>query len=626
MPDKRLLLICLLLVAVLFPSAAQDNLLTDPGFEDTNMKGVVFDEASGTTFSVNAAWNGWYATSPREQEWQNRIPNGTGRNNVGAGFVRSGNRSQELSRGQATFTAAVYQTVSVAEGTNLIGSAYYVMDLTADGNSQARVGIDPNGGNNPLDSDVVWSGWGGNQLATSGFRQLTVNATSTGPAVTLFLYTTQSVPSQQNGIFWDDASLTVGGGGSPVEEGEDGESGEEAAPPPPPPPPAEVPLVVPQGTQEDGSIVHIVQAGDTINSIAVAYGVRGSYLIELNNILQPGLIRQGQPILIQPPSDEAPAEEEDVPEAEEDTVDESETAAEPPAEDLSTGGTLNIFVRDGGTGVSLGAAIRAFSSMEDDSTGDAGGLSSPTTADEPDVTVDTGGAASEDPAPEVEEEAPVATEEVAEPVVEEEPTTDQEVTGPVVEAEESVETEEVAEEAPQPTEVAAAAPDPLANVASLCVMIYADANNDTARQPAEGSVPGGMISLQREGAEVDSFITDDSPNMSCFENLEPGQYIVDATAPDGFTLLPSSRSRPNLPAGQQVNISFAAVDSSTVPEAAAPEVVTVPEDPAADLTAQTVAEDEDEDNLLQYIGLIVFGLAGLTLVTGVVVALALRGR
>lgn len=546
MPERRLIIIVALLAMLVFgfPASAQDNLLRDPGFEGTAMKQVIYDEASGTRFSVSADWNGWYTESPHVQDWQNLVPNGTGRNNTGAGFVRSGGRSAELSRGYSTFTAALYQTVGVPAGSNVVGSAWYVMDLSLNDNpnSRARVGIDPNGGTNPYDSDVVWSAWGGNQIATNGFKQLTVQATATANTVTLFLFATQTVPSEQNGIFWDDAQLYIGGSGGANAAADPASTPVPAATPVP----QTVPNVVPQGAQDDGSIVHSVQPGDTINSIAVAYGVSSAQIIELNNLANPRLISVGQRLLIVEGSGS-------------ETADDTETDSEAAADT---------------------------------------GTSSETDAEE---------------------------------------TTDRES------ASESEETEEPTPEptatpAPTSTPVATSPPAPVAeadtessldlasNVASLCVMIYDDANGDTTQQNDELAMPGGVITLQKDGAEVDSFVTSDSPNPSCFTELEPGQYIVDAGAPAGYTLLPSGRSRPNLPAGQEIHIAFAAVDSDSI-EAAAP----VEDDMADDQeTGAVVPEseigDEDDDSLLQYIGLAVFALAALTLVGGVGLGLALRRR
>lgn len=301
MPYKRLFAIfsLLLVVATFAPTQAQNNLLTDPGFEDTNMKTVAFDQASGTRFSVNASWNGWYTETPRSADWQNLVPNGTGRNNAGFGFVRTGNRSMELSRGFATFTAAIYQTVTVPENSNVTGSAWVVMNISgansSQANSNARVGIDPTGGSNPLSSSVVWSNTVTNALASNGFRQLTVNATAQGTQVTLFLYAWQTTPTDGNGVFWDDASLTVGGpGGSSPNQTPVGPTNT-----PVPTAPPVVPFVVPQPTQDDGSIVHTVSEGDTLASISVAYRVSMDDIRELNPGIGEGRFLQiGQQLII----------------------------------------------------------------------------------------------------------------------------------------------------------------------------------------------------------------------------------------------------------------------------------------------------------------------------------------
>jgi hypothetical protein len=79
-----------------------------------------------------------------------------------------------------------------------------------------------------------------------------------------------------------------------------------------------VPFVVPQNARDDGSIVHIVSAGDTIDSIAVAYGKTRSDILELNpGISDPRFIRLGQEIIIATPGPNRPAaaddDEEDLP-------------------------------------------------------------------------------------------------------------------------------------------------------------------------------------------------------------------------------------------------------------------------------------------------------------------------
>lgn len=308
---KLVLALFALAVVGLSWSAAQQagqNLLNDPGFESTNMKVVAQDPGEGTTFAVHNAWNGWYTESPRTEDWQNRIPNGTGRNNAGEGFVRSGSRSMELGRGYATFTAAVYQTVSVPQGSLINGAAWYVMDISEGASAQARVGIDPNGGTNPFDSDIEWSAWGGNQPVSSGWRRLSTTARASGGSVTLFLYATQRFPTENNRIFWDDAELVItetgtGNTGPVAPEPTTGNGNTDTIPLPtagdPPTPTATRVSITPQPPNPDGSIVHIVSSGETLSAIARAYGVPLEDILRLNPTLGDGrLIRPGQAVSI----------------------------------------------------------------------------------------------------------------------------------------------------------------------------------------------------------------------------------------------------------------------------------------------------------------------------------------
>jgi hypothetical protein len=52
----------------------------------------------------------------------------------------------------------------------------------------------------------------------------------------------------------------------------------------------------------DGSVVYVVQAGDTVDGIAFAFGVSRAEIMALNNITDPRLIQIGQELLIRLPS------------------------------------------------------------------------------------------------------------------------------------------------------------------------------------------------------------------------------------------------------------------------------------------------------------------------------------
>ncbi len=221
------------------------------------------------------------------------------------GESRSGS-SWDVSAHSQTFTMVGYQFVpGVQSGSKLRFSAWANIytcnrqDSCIEGNrgyrvsdqssgSRVRIGSDPNGGTDPNASSVVWS----NEMSPwDQFQQLTIDFTSTnGNGVTVFLYATQTYAMLLNHVYWDDASLQV------LQAGQGGPSANST------PAPQFAPLVRTQATQPDGSILHVVQAGDTLSSIAYAYKVTVKQIRDLNH-MQPddSLLSIGQKLLIKGP-------------------------------------------------------------------------------------------------------------------------------------------------------------------------------------------------------------------------------------------------------------------------------------------------------------------------------------
>ena len=242
-------------------------------------------------------WNAWLAA--QSGDFYNRGDRTTMNPHPGPGpSPKDGNRALNVDCGFVTCTVAIYQQVSVTEGENIQARAWSQVKAcniapdsdncgsAVESGSQTRIGIDPNGGTDPNDSDIVWSNW---SQPHDQWLEMSVSATTTGGTATLFLYSTQANTAQLNRTYWDAATLQGGG---------EGGAAESAATPRPTAPP-EVPFVVPQDAGDDGSITHTVSAGDTLDSIAVAYGMSRADILALNpSITDPRIISLGQRLVI----------------------------------------------------------------------------------------------------------------------------------------------------------------------------------------------------------------------------------------------------------------------------------------------------------------------------------------
>ncbi len=202
-------LVGVLLLAVAPARAQIQNLLYDPGFESTDYRLVSTDPSDPfTTYNVPAGWWGGVGQPPGPEPWRNAHPNGFPHT---AGFKIEGGRSFHMSRGGGTFTAYLYQQVGVAPGTEVEGGASAYMENN--GGGLMRVGIDPTGGTNPYNPAVIWSEWSHTRYQ---WTQMSVRTRVQGGAATLFLFATQDVPSNPNGVYWDAAFLNGTAGQIPA--------------------------------------------------------------------------------------------------------------------------------------------------------------------------------------------------------------------------------------------------------------------------------------------------------------------------------------------------------------------------------------------------------------------------
>jgi murein DD-endopeptidase MepM/ murein hydrolase activator NlpD len=537
-----------------------DNLLEDGSFE-----GAYLGRAGRGDLNIPEGWNVWYTESPRNEYWQNLPPVGYPHRGPDPD-PRSGSLAINLVKDYATFTAAVYQQAGVGEGANLRARAYAWLrncklpegsgkcSSSSDGGAFVRIGIDPNGGTDPNDGDIVWSG---NSSPHDNWGEISVDATATAGTVTVFLYISQNTALDLNRVYFDDASLRAeGGGGAASSDGDNDDDGDDgggessssnSAP-------GFVGFVSRQGERDDGSIVHVVQSGDTVDSIAVAYGLTRQDILDLNNISDPRIIFVGQELIVQASNEDS---DNDNGGAEADSESEGDESADDDSGDEDSGDEND-------------------ESSEDES-GDSGDEDNSEDTENADEDDNDDGEAGVDmlnapPAPVIS----VASGEVLPPI------------------------------------------NPESASATLCVVMFEDANQNRIQEDGEALVPGGAINLNANGSAVSDYETDGASEPHCFSDLAAGEYIAAASAPSGYGLTTPNQLRVSAGSGARVNIAFGVAEGVAPP-------IPPPADSGA-IANEAVAEPEElSGNVLSdNLGLIVFGLAAVVLVAGISVSLLMR--
>jgi len=97
--------------------------------------------------------------------------------------------------------------------------------------------------------------------------------------------------------------------------------------------------------------------------------------------------------------------------------------------------------------------------------------------------------------------------------------------------------------------------------------------------------------------------------------------VAVAAAPEGYGLTTVQQIPVNVLPGSSINLNFGAVEGLE-------QVAPPPDNQGADIGDEVLPEEESDstEQLLQISGLIVFGLAGLTLIAGLGMSLFMRRR
>jgi len=322
------------------------NLLVNPGFEAGNhhqdqIAEIVVPDGwrlhwvDGVTFP--GAWDNLPALRPESTVWnsQGGVPEGEEL------LWRDGIYTLKVFKAWAPMYAALSQDVSglqVGRRYRLVAPVYADIVMEYNNGSkvppdrpdsgQVRLGASPVGAAWRDEGAIAYSGWWTGATVSpfyQAYQTYVYDFTATQENMTVWVEFRSTYPYPNNGFFLDtiglytldevDSSVSPSGGGAPAP------SGPTSTPQPTPTPRA------------DGAVVHVVQSGDTMWTIAIRYAQTMGLspeealptIMDLNN--NPAFISVGQELMIVPPNQTPPAEE---PPAEEPTPAEAETAVEAP--------------------------------------------------------------------------------------------------------------------------------------------------------------------------------------------------------------------------------------------------------------------------------------------------------
>ena len=537
--------------------------------------------------------------------------------------VRDGEVSWNLKQGSVAFTTAGWQRVGgLTKGDAVKLTAYgwvYTCNDTTNSciitdppyrrsdtsaGASLKVGIDPTGGTDPNSAAVQWSA---GTAPYDQWAEMNVTATAQGDAVTVFLYTTQAKGLALNNVYWDQASLVRTTAGPSAE-----------------PTVAEVPFVKPQGVRPDGSIIHVVQEGDTLSSIAYAYSVDYSVTIDSIVALNSGLkrntryLRLGQEIMILPPG----------------------------SVDPKTGRLLTPGATTTTPGAATPAATGTRPATSATSIPSPTPLSNPAAANSPTPQATATARASATPVstavqntqplPSIgsPEQTAKTTEEVAvEPteIATEQIAADTPTSAPTLKPtlEPTATLEPSATPAPSATAQTVAEAGVGVENGTLCVSIYQDANLNGARDAEEASAAAAEIVIAQRGSAETAYQYDGANGPLCLDLL-PGQYQVSARLPAGWGMTTADAAAVSLVGGRQVSVIFGGAEGYVSP--AAPQVSgeqpTLKSGAVAPMVTVVVKPDEENksalDRLYDNSGLIVLAFAGVVVVSSTVLLLVLR--
>ena len=297
----NLLVVLFLLVPSLTVEAAPQrqggNLLANGDFETAAGN-------SNTGLAVWSAW--WFVDNCKGNDQLNYAcqPNGFYKESPpgGSAFIHTGSGAVTIRNNWDPWTAGVKQLVSAPAGSRVRLTVFGHLWAAGRGWSPSvpsdtglgavsRIGLDPTGADYPTaQSQVIWSG---TASPHDTWAQFSVEATvGASGQVQVILYTTyRGFSTNFMTASWDDAVLTVVSTSSATAASAPANSA-----PTSPPVVKLAPFVMPTA-QPDGSVVYIVQAGDSLWRIAANTGLTVDDLKAMNGLTS-NLVFTGQRLII----------------------------------------------------------------------------------------------------------------------------------------------------------------------------------------------------------------------------------------------------------------------------------------------------------------------------------------
>lgn len=151
--------------------------------------------------------------------------------------------------------------------------------------------------------------------------------------------------------------------------------------------------------------------------------------------------------------------------------------------------------------------------------------------------------------------------------------------------------------------------------ARLCVIAFDDANTNRLRDQGEPLLVGLQVSLQRDGAEVQRLSTV-ALTPTCFTDLAQGTYNLVAVPPETYGMTTPSQLQVRLERGVALMVSFGAAGSYQPTALPAAQELAPPSNAAQ--------RDAQHGPLLSFLrdnfGVVIIGLAALSLISGLAVA------